>query len=299
MPDFFTDYFEGLTRSFLSTLSTPDKYLNKVVLTTVVIILSVLLHMLIKYIITSSVSNLNRKCSLHKILKNSMITLTIILNLFIWIQAINVLVLTALLFGFFAVFMFRGLTNNIIGFVVIKYRKYFLVGHRVEINGIIGDVIEINPISFQLLEARNWLSSDSNTGRVIKLPNKIIFEESIEMVGITNEFIWQEIQYVLSFDSNWQDAERIMTDAGDLYFKESVQTHLKENNEHLPSQKEKLQPVFSLTTNDEGIILTLRYLVDYKSGTSVRTSLQRKILTNFNENPQIKFAVSDIRILPE
>src|SRR5690625_4803138 len=134
MPDFFTDYFEGLTRSFLSTLSTPDKYLNKVVLTTVVIILSVLLHMLIKYIITSSVSNLNRKCSLNKILTNSMITLTIILNLVIWIQAINVLVLTALLFGFFVVFMFRGLTNNIIGFVVIKYRKYFLVGHRVEIN---------------------------------------------------------------------------------------------------------------------------------------------------------------------
>src|SRR5690625_7871133 len=109
---------------------------------------------------------------------------------------------------------------NIIHIDVIKYRMYFLVRHRVKINAIIRDVIEINPISFQLLEARNWLSSDSNTGRVIKLPNKIIFEETIEMVGITNELIWQEIQYVLSFDSNWQDAERIMTDAGDLYFKD-------------------------------------------------------------------------------
>src|SRR5690625_5298090 len=272
MPDFFTDYFEGLTRSFLSTLSTPDKYLNKVVLTTVVIILSVLLHMLIKYIITSSVSNLNRKCSLHKILKNSMITLTIILNLFIWIQAINVLVLTALLFGFFAVFMFRGLTNNIIGFVVIKYRKYFLVGHRVEINGIIGDVIEINPISFELLEVRNWLSSDSNTGRVIKLPNKIIFEESIEMIGIVNTLVWQEIKYVLSFDSDWRTAEQIMIDAGEDYFKGAILPNLEEVNKHLPTEVDNLQPVVSLNTNEDGIILILRYLVHYKNGTSVKTS---------------------------
>lgn len=57
--------------------------------------------------------------------------------------------------------------------------------------------MEKNAISFKLLEARNWLSSDSNTGRVIEVPNSIIFEETIEMIGVANKYIWHERNYVL------------------------------------------------------------------------------------------------------
>ncbi len=297
MPDFLTDYFEGLTNSFLSTMNTPDDYLNRIALSAVIMIIGLLLHLLLKTLITRNVSDYKNRYTLHKILKSTIVTLTILFVLFIWIQAINALILIALLISVFIVFMVRGLTNNIVGYFVIRYRKYFRVGHRVEINNIIGDVIEINPVSFELLEVRNWLSSDSNTGRVIKLPNKIIFEESIEMIGVVNTFVWQEIKYVLSFDSDWEAAEQIIMNAGDHYFKEYILPNLEDMNEHLPTKDEKIRPVFSLNTNDDGIILILRYLVDYRNGTSVKTSLQRKILSSFEENSNIKFATVDIRIL--
>lgn len=299
MPDFFTDFFDEFAKNFLLTLNTPDDYLNRIALSTVTIIIGMLLQMLLRSVINRNVSDYKRRYAIHKFSKSTIVTLTVLSVLFIWLQAINALVLIALLFGFFLVFMVKGLTNNIIGFFVIKYRKYFKVGHRVELNDIIGDVIEINPINFKLLEVRNWLSSDANTGRIIKLPNRIIFEESIEMIGVTDTFIWQEIQYVLSFDSDWQAAERIMVETGDIYFNESVVPKLKDENEHLPNEQEKLQPVFSLNTNNDGVILTLRYLVDYRNGTSVKTSLQKNILNKFSENPQIKFAVLDLRILPD
>lgn len=59
-----------------------------------------------------------------------------------------------------------------------------------------------------------------------------------------------------------------------------------------------MEPVFSLDTNDLGVIVTLRYLVNYKKGTSVKTRMQREILSQFNKQEDIKFAVSDIRLLP-
>lgn len=299
MPDFMTEYFTGLAESLMSTMKTRDAYLDKVALSAVIMVVSLLLHMLFKKLIMQNVKDIKRKFQLYKVSKQIIMTLIIVAVLFIWVQAINALILIGLLVGVFIVFMVKGLTNNMIGYFVIKYRRYFEVGHRVEINGIVGDVIDINPINFKMLEVRNGLSSDANTGRVIKLPNSLIFNESIEMIGVANKFVWHEIKYVLSFDSDWHAAEEIMTEAGTVYFYDTVMPVLEEVNGHLPSETEKLLPVFSVDTNAEGIILILRYMVHYRNGTSAKTFLQRRILSNFEGKPSIKFATLDIRILPE
>ena len=52
------------------------------------------------------------------------------------------------------------------GYFAIKHWKYFKKGSRIEVKDIIGDVIDVNLISFTLLEVRNWLSSDTDTGRM-------------------------------------------------------------------------------------------------------------------------------------
>ena len=298
MPDFITKYLDGLTEGLLTTLKQPDAYLNKIALTASIIGIGLLLYILCKRLIIKNINGYKSKLTSRRVAKNTITTLTVIAVLFIWIQAINALILIALLFGVFIAFMVRGLTTNIIGYFVIKYRKYFEIGHRIEINNIVGDVIDINPIHIKLLEVRHNLSSDSNTGRIIKLPNSIIFDESIGMVGVDNVFVWHEIKYVLAFDSDWKDAERIITSAGDAYFDKVILPLTVEGREYLPDDKSELKPVFAIDTNTEGIVLVLRYMVDYRHGTSTKTDLQRVILKEFEKNPEIKFASVDIRIFP-
>lgn len=297
MTDIINEYFNLLSENLLTTLNTPDAYLNKIVLSIIVIIVGILIHILFKTIITRNIKGFTKKIRLKKALKSIIIIVLTVVILFIWIKAINSLVLIALIIGVFAIVMLRGLTHNIIAFFVIKYRNYFKIGNRVEIKGIIGDVIDINLISFKLLEVRNWLSSDTNTGRVIQVPNSIIFEESVKMVGIESIYIWQEINYTLSFDSNWKEAEKIMKSIGDSYFEESIYPIIEENNKYLLGEQENPQSVFSLDTNDLGIVVNLRYLVNYRKGTSTKTKLQRNILNEFEENSEIEFAVYDVRIL--
>lgn len=299
MKDILADYFDKFTKGLLSTLSTPDAYLNKMTLTAIVVIISLLLHILLKKGIKHYAKDFKTRIRIKTLTKSTIVTLTIILILFIWIQAINAIILITIIIGILIAVMVRGLTNNIIAYFIIRYRYYFKIGHRIEINDIIGDVIEINFVSFKLLEVRNQLSSDSNTGRVINLPNKIIFDEAIRMVGVDNKYIWHEIKYVLSFDSDWQTAEKIISDIGDTYFNDSVRLNLNKHNHNLPNETEELKSVFSLDTNDEGIVLILRYLVDYENGTSIKTALQRQILSEFDKNSNIKFATLDIRILEE
>ncbi|WP_153722842.1 mechanosensitive ion channel family protein [Sporosarcina cascadiensis] len=298
MPEFLTEYFSGLADGLSSTLKTPGAYLNKIALSAVILLIGLFLHSVCKKMITSNVHDMKRRYQLRKATKQGILTLTVIAVLFIWVQAINALILISLLIGVFVVFMVRGMTTNIIGYFVMKYQQYLEVGHRIEINGIIGDVIDINPVFIKLLEVRNNLSSDSHTGRLIKLPNSIIFDESMKLIGVKNEFLWHEIKYTLAFDSDWQAAEKIMTDAGNRYFEEML-VPLIGKNFTLSEEKERLQPVFSVDTNDAGIILTLRYAADYRNGTSMKTALQREMLAKISENERIAFASFDVRIFPE
>ncbi|KAA0955344.1 mechanosensitive ion channel [Planococcus sp. ANT_H30] len=296
MPDFLKDYFTDLSEGLFSTLNTPDAYFNKIALTVIVVVLAALFYFLVKKLLTRNEADFKKRLKSQKVLKSGVMVLAILSILFIWIQAINALILIALLIGVFLAFMVRGLTTNITAYFVIKYWKYFEISNRIEINGIIGDVIDITPINLKLLEVRGGLSADANTGRVIKLPNSIIFNESLEIVGGKNSFVWQEISYVLSFDSDWQAAEKMITEAGETYFEEQVQHQLKKDILHLSEQQAALRPVFSVDTNDAGIVLVLRYLVDYQHGTQVKTELQRKILPQLISCSAIEFAVLEVKV---
>lgn len=303
MTDALKEYTNELINNLSETLKTPGAYLNKIALTAVVLFLSVMIYrVLIKQIKkkdTENVADLKIRVRSKKIIKNGMVALVAILVLSIWIQAINALILIALLFGAFVIVMLRGLFHNIIGYFVIKHWNYFENGSRVEVKDIIGDVIDLNFFSFKLLEVRNWLSSDTETGRVIEVPNSIIFEESVRKIGEENSYIWHEINYILSFDSDWQEAENIMTAVGTNYFERVLLPNMDPLSKYYLENEEKIQPVFSLNTDEKGIIVNLRYLVDYRNGTSTKTALQREILTRFDKNAHIKFGALDIRILSE
>ena len=283
-------FFEDLIGGLSSTLDTPDAYFSKIAFSIVAILIGIFINRLIENIFKTYASDDKRNQRMSNLLKIILVGLTVTIVLFIWIEAINTLILIVLLFTFFSIFMMRELAHNIIGFFIIKYRGYFKKGDRVEVDGIIGDVVEINLISFKLLEVRNWLSSDSNTGRFIEIPNSIIFEEAVEVVNEESVLIWQEINYTLSYESDWQAAEQIMTNAVNLYFEQIVLPRLERDKSKLRIDIEGLRPVFQLNTTEVGIVVTMRYLVHYKKGTQTRTDLQKEILPQFDMNPDIQFA---------
>lgn len=48
MTEVLTDYMNSLFQSFITTLNTPEDYMNKAVLTTVIFVISLLLRLLFK-----------------------------------------------------------------------------------------------------------------------------------------------------------------------------------------------------------------------------------------------------------
>src|SRR5699024_4293731 len=113
MPDFFTEYFTQLAESLMHTLREPDAYLNKISLTVVVLIVTISLHLLLKRLINKNVNDFRRHLRLKKALKQTMVTLSILLILFIWIKAMNVLIFMSLLLVVIVVLRVRGLISKL------------------------------------------------------------------------------------------------------------------------------------------------------------------------------------------
>src|SRR5699024_125318 len=176
MQDILTDYFDKVTKGLVNTLSTSDAYLNKMTLTLILIIISLLVYFLLKKTIKYYMTDFKKRMRIQTVIKSTFITITSILILFTWIQATNAILLVAIIIGVLIIVIDRALTNKIIAFIIIIYRWYFKVSHRIEIIEIIRYVIDIIPISSYLLAVRCQLSSDTTTGRLLEPPDKLIFE---------------------------------------------------------------------------------------------------------------------------
>lgn len=95
------------------------------------------------------------------------------------------------------------------------WRKPFVIGDRIDIAGVSGDVIDQRIFKFSLMEIGNWVDADQSTGRVIHVPNHKIFTENIANYTANFQFIWNELPVRISMESNWKKAKNLLQQIAD------------------------------------------------------------------------------------
>ena len=73
----------------------------------------------------------------------------------------------------------QELILSIAGSFYIFFVKVYKPSNRIEINGIKGDVIDIDSICTTVIEIGKWISSDNYSGRIVKLSNSFVFKRAI------------------------------------------------------------------------------------------------------------------------
>ena len=82
-----------------------------------------------------------------------------------------------------------------------------LLGRRTDAEG---DVVDITVSHFTIMEMGNWIDADDHTGRLIHVPNGKVFIESLANYGKGFHFIWNEMPVLITFESNWKKAKKIL-----------------------------------------------------------------------------------------
>ena len=164
-------------------------------------------------------------------------------------------------------FTLQELILSIAGSFYIFFVRVYKPGDRIEINGIKGDVIDIDSIYTTLMEMGEWVSSDNYSGRIVKISNAFVFKGPIKNYSMDFPFVWDELNILVAYGSDVERAKKIVLDSATELQSEYTSNSLakwEEMVERYYIENAKLEPTLAVGLTDNWVELNLRYITDYK-----------------------------------
>lgn len=192
----------------------------------------------------------------------------------------------------------KDLVTSIAGWTYILWRKPFEVGDRIQIGSHAGDVVDQRLFRFTLLEIGNWVHADQSTGRIIHIPNSRVFTDPIANYTHGFPYIWNEVEVLVTFESNWKKAKEILQKIVDRRCTDIVDTareSLSRASRSVLILYSTLTPRVWTSVADSGVLLTIRYLCDPRRRRGSAEMIWEDILEAFSTCDDIDFAYPTIR----
>lgn len=191
-------------------------------------------------------------------------------------------------------FAMRELIQSLIGWVAVSLGGLYHPGDRIQIGGIMGDVIDISPLTTTVMECGGWVKADLYNGRLARISNSLIFKEHVLNYTSDFPFLWDEITIPVRTNSDYRLARSIIEKVGKTALieisEESKQAWLAFAM-HYRVEDAKLEPIITITFDANWIEFTMRYVVDYRTRRGTKDKLFSAILEEF-DNTQGKVQIA-------
>lgn len=217
---------------------------------------------------------------------------------FIWVDAFDQLGTYLGLVSAGIAIALADLLKNMAGWAYILTRRPLNVGDRIEVNKVKGDVVDVRLFRFSLMEVEGWVGAEQSTGRLVHVPNGVVF--TTEVANYTEGFgyIWHEIPVLVTFESDWKLAEQVMleileSEAPDI--EGPAGATIRATARRYSIRVGTLTPTVYLTVKESGVQLTARFLVEARTRRGREDRIWRSILEAFAEQPTIDLAYPTVR----
>ncbi len=233
-----------------------------------------------------------RLYSARKLVEYAFVGLVVLLVGRIWLAGLDTLATYLGLLSAGLVIALQDLIVSLAGWIFIVWRRPFVVGDRVQIGEIMGDVIDIRIFAFSLLEVGGPVDAEQSTGRIIHIPNSVVFKEPVTNTHQGLPYVWHEIPVTVTFESDWEKAKTLLTQIVTHYapdVSEGIRRYKRSTDRFVISYK-NVSPTVYTSVVDSGVMLTLRYLVDPRHRRASEQQIWESILRAFKPHWDIDFA---------
>jgi small-conductance mechanosensitive channel len=166
--------------------------------------------------------------------------------------------------------------TGIAAWLMLILKRPFKIGDRVIIAGIIGDVMDVTLTHIILNQVGGTVGGEERSGRAVLIPNAIMFSQVIMNYTLQQDYILDEVPVRITFESDWEEAERILIEAAKRVTKDIV-------------EKTGDQPFIRAELFDAGVLMRLRYKVEPPNRQEMSTYMVREIFREFGNNPKVEF----------
>jgi len=279
-------------------LGVSPKLLENLFFSVIIIFFAWLIQKLIIHFLIEKLDDIKIRYQWKKIIKYLVIFFAFIFLFRTWFGAFDSIGTYIGLVSAGLAIALQDLLVNFAGWIFILIRKPFVVGDRIEINKVIGDVIDIRIFQFSVIEIGNWVDADQSTGRIIHIPNGIVFKSPQANYTAGFEYIWHEIPVLVTFESDWKKAKQILFKSVHRHstqFSKEAEKQIKNAAKKFLIFYNTLTPTVYTSVQDSGILLTIRYLSLVRKRRAVEEQIWEEILEEFAKHSDIDFAYPTTR----
>jgi small-conductance mechanosensitive channel len=187
---------------------------------------------------------------------------------------------------------------NFAAWIFILWRRPFEVGDRVQVGDYAGDVVDIRLFQFTVLEIGHWVQADQTTGRLIHVPNALLFTTPIANFTRGFQSIWTELPVLVTFESDWRKARTLLQAIAARHgatAAEQAGAELAAAAQRYALPRNATDPAVYLSVEASGVLLTLRTPCSPRARREVTDVIWQDILAAFAECPDIDFAYPTTR----
>jgi small-conductance mechanosensitive channel len=165
------------------------------------------------------------------------------------------------------------------GWFVLMGKNGIRVGDWVEINGVVGEVIEIGLLRTVLLETGNWTDTGHPTGRKVAFVNSFAIEGHYFNFSTTGQWLWDELQVEVGQGANPYPLVEAIQRLVEEETRASAAQAEKEWQKSAGYQKSLTgAPAIHLRPTAGGVEMQIRYITSANERYVTRSRLYEKIV---------------------
>jgi small-conductance mechanosensitive channel len=169
--------------------------------------------------------------------------------------------------------------TGVAAWLMVMIKRPFVIGDRIIIQGVRGDVLEISPTHILLGEVGGTVGGEESSNRGILIPNAVLFDQIVINYAVTQEskYILDEVPVRVSYDSDYKLAEQTLIDCAAEVTRNIIAETGKE-------------PAVRAEFFDSGVMMRLRYQSIAVDRQKISSDIVGKIVEAFAKSDKLGFA---------
>jgi len=168
-----------------------------------------------------------------------------------------------------------------VGWFILMGRNGIRVGDWVEINGVVGEVAEINLLRTVLLETGNWTDTGHPTGRKVAFVNSYAIEGHFFNFSTAGQWLWDEIEFLVPAS---EDPYPVIDAIQNMVSKETeanataAEQEWKRASNQYRVHSVSAAPAVNLRPTTAGVEVHVRYITRAQERFATRTHLYQSLV---------------------
>ncbi|MAF79704.1 hypothetical protein CL629_01345 [bacterium] len=167
--------------------------------------------------------------------------------------------------------------TGVAAWLMIVLKRPFRIGDRIIVSDITGDVVDITMTHIVLNQVGGTIGGEEKSGRGVYIPNATLFKEIIYNYSFESRYLLDEVNVLVTYESDSKEAEKILISAASKVTKEIIEATEDE-------------PFVRMELADSGVKMKLRYKAFATERQRISSEIVQYILKEFSNNKKVEFA---------